>query len=167
MAFREGSDTRIRYGRLLGMIFITAGFIIIGIAWNGAASRACVDCQFPYLISGGATGLGLIGLGATLLLVSSLRAERLHLEIAIREAAGARAAPTGDVAAAPKGGSRTGAAPNGRVVMGASTYHRPDCRLVVGKEGLPKGTAEEASASGLTACRVCNPARADAGSARK
>ena len=99
MAFREGSDTRIRYGRVLGLLFLAAGFTVIGVAWNGAASVACVDCQFPYLISGGATGIGLIVLGATLLVVSALRAERMHLQETLEETRGAAAVTTNRPAA--------------------------------------------------------------------
>ncbi len=162
MAFREGSDTRIRYGRVLGLLFIAAGFSVIGVAWNGAASVACVDCQFPYLISGGATGLGLIVLGGTLLVISSLRAERMHLQDTLESGRGLVAGNGAEVA-----GSRTGATSNGSVVIGRSTYHRPDCRLVKGKTDLERASVAEAAASGLSACRVCNPATADAASAKK
>ncbi len=51
MTFKEGSDRRVRYWRVLGLVFIVAEFVMIGLAWNGAAGRACVDCQFPYLLS--------------------------------------------------------------------------------------------------------------------
>jgi hypothetical protein len=163
MAFRESSDTRIRYGRLVGMLFLIAGFTVIGVAWNGAASVACVDCQFPYLISGGAAGLGLIVVGSALLVISSQRAERLHLETALREVM-AGAAPADATQATTR--VRTGAVPNGKVVVGNSTYHRPDCRLVQGKDDLPYASVDEAVASGLEACRVCNPVRADRAAAR-
>jgi hypothetical protein len=164
MAFREGSDTRIRYGRVLGLLFLAAGFSVIGVAWNGAASVACVDCQFPYLISGGATGIGLIVLGSTLLVVSALRAERMHLQATLEDARGAVPAAAGT---AEVSGSRTGASSNGSVVIGRSTYHRPDCRLVKGKADLERTSVAEAAASGLSACRVCSPATADAASASK
>jgi hypothetical protein len=164
MAFRESSDTRIRYGRVLGLLFLVAGFTVIGVAWNGAASVACVDCQFPYLISGGATGIGLIVLGATLLVVSALRAERMHLQATLEDARGAVPAAAGT---AEVSGSRTGASANGSVVIGRSTYHRPDCRLVKGKADLERTSVSEAAASGLSACRVCSPATADAASASK
>ena len=29
-------DRRVRLGRILGMVFVTAGFILMGLAWNGA-----------------------------------------------------------------------------------------------------------------------------------
>jgi hypothetical protein len=163
MAFREGSDARIRYGRVLGLLFLAAGFSVIGVAWNGAASVACIDCQMPYLISGGATGLGLIVLGGTLLVISSLRAERMHLQETLEAARGAVAG--GTTAELP--GSRTGASSNGSVVIGRSTYHRPDCRLVKGKTDLERASVADAAASGLSACRVCNPASADAASAKR
>jgi hypothetical protein len=155
MAFRERSDRRIRYGRLVGLTFLVAGFITIAVGWNGAAGQACVDCQFPYIISGGFGGLALVVLGASLLVVSGLRAERMHLQSALEERAAQ--APRGET---PELAS-TGTSPNGRVVAGRSTYHRPDCRLVKGKDDLQVMPVEQAAASGLAACRVCNPATVD------
>lgn len=159
MAFRENSDSRIRYGRVLGLVCIVAGFVAITLGWNGAASRGCVDCQIPYLISGGMAGLSLVVFGSGLLIVAGLRAERMHLQNTLEEA-------RGQALSVPNGGSAlkavpTGATPNGHVVVGRTTYHRPDCRLVEGKEDLDRVPVAQAEASGLSACRVCNPARAD------
>src|ERR687896_156104 len=71
------ADRRVRLGRILGLAFVTAGFVVIGVAWNGAAGiNLRIDSQFPYLLSGGFLGLGLIVTGATLLFLSTVRAER-------------------------------------------------------------------------------------------
>ncbi len=70
------ADRRIRLGRMLGFLFVVAGFIAVGKAWDGAANLVRVDSQFPYLLSGGFMGLGLIITGCTLLLLSTVRAER-------------------------------------------------------------------------------------------
>lgn len=156
MAIRENSDTRVRYGRLLGLICIVAGFTAITLGWNGSASRACIDCQMPYLLSGGFGGLGLVVFGSALLIVSGLRAERMHLQQTIEESTPAISAAEPKLAKA-----ASGASPNGSVVVGRSTYHRPDCRLVQGKDDLDLVSVEQAAASGLSACRVCNPAKAD------
>lgn len=163
MAVRENADARVRYGRILGIICIVAGFTAITLGWNGSASRGCVDCQFPYFISGGIGGLALVVFGSSLLIVSALRAERMHLQDTM-ERVGAAAVPTADLVAAASAApaKRSAGSTNGTVVVGRSTYHRPDCRLVQGKEGLDRVTVDQAAASGLSACRVCNPARADA-----
>ena len=180
MAFKEGSDARIRYGRVLGLLFIVAGFVVIGLAWNGAAGKACVDCQFPYLLSGGFGGLGLVVTGAALLVVSGLRAERRHLQDALEGTGSGPRAPgaTGDVVM-PGAGADGGAAAaqpaatgavasgataspaDGMVVAGRTTYHRPECRLVKGKS-LAVVSVAQAVASGLTPCRICQPTVAGA-----
>ena len=57
----------------VGLGLVGLGFLIIGIAWDGAASLDYVQGQFPYLISGGMTGLGLILLGVVLLVIQTMR----------------------------------------------------------------------------------------------
>ena len=70
-------DGQIRTTRLLGLLCCLVGFVAIGLGWHGMASVACPDCQLPYLLSGGATGLGLIMFGVMLLIVAQLRSDRL------------------------------------------------------------------------------------------
>jgi len=67
---------RVQLTRFIGLLFALAGFGAIGVGWNRMASVSCVDCQLPYLLSGGAAGLGLVLVGVGLLLVAQLRAER-------------------------------------------------------------------------------------------
>src|SRR5437763_956802 len=43
-----------------------------------------------------------------------------------------------------------------QVVLGRSSYHRPECRLAQGKD-LPVSTLDAAEAEGLSACRICQP----------
>jgi hypothetical protein len=149
-----------RYGwePVLALGFISLGFILIGVGWNGAASKDCVECQLPYLLSGGIAGLGLIVLGASLLLFVAGRRmlDRLDgkfdslIEAAQGMAAGEHAATNGK-APVPQ------AVPDGMVVVGRSSFHLPDCRLVQGKETMDTATIEDAQARGLNACRVCEP----------
>ncbi|MGH2652443.1 MAG: hypothetical protein ACRDHK_14665, partial [Actinomycetota bacterium] len=146
----DGYDRQVRYARLLGLVFVAVGFVAIGLAWNGSARVACVDCQFPYLLSGGATGLGLILFGSALLVMSQLRSERLKLGAQLEELGHSLSR----VAASADG--QTASAGAGQVLAGRSTYHRPGCRLVEGKD-LDAVTVEAAVESGLSACRVCAP----------
>jgi hypothetical protein len=67
----------LRTMRLLGLVCCLVGFVAIGLGWHGMASVACADCQLPYLLSGGATGLGLIMFGVMLLIVAQLRSDRI------------------------------------------------------------------------------------------
>lgn len=69
----------IQLTRWLGIVFVAAGFGVVGLGWGGMARLSCVDCQLPYLLSAGATGIGLVVLGVGLLVIAQLRAERLRL----------------------------------------------------------------------------------------
>lgn len=57
----------------LSTALIVGGFLLIALAWNGAASEFLVDKQIPFLVSGGLTGIGMIGAGCTLALVQEMR----------------------------------------------------------------------------------------------
>ena len=85
MAGKGRGDRQIRYARILGLCFIVAGFAAIAFGWSGAARVACPDCQLPYLLSGGAAGLGLVIVGAIALIIAQIRAAPADLRA---EAAG-------------------------------------------------------------------------------
>ena len=55
------ADRRVKMGRVLGLVFITGGFIVMGKAWDGAASVNFAQGQIPYLLSGGFMGLAPTG----------------------------------------------------------------------------------------------------------
>ncbi|MDQ4004944.1 MAG: hypothetical protein M3135_01425 [Actinomycetota bacterium] len=137
------------------MFFCVVGFIAIGFGWNGMAKVACPDCQLPYLLSGGATGIGLILLGTGLLVMAQIRDERAKLGDQLHEVA---TAVSKAVSAA--GGN----VPGNLVVAGRSTYHRPDCRLVEGKADADLVAVEVARLQGLSPCRVCSPPAIEDGS---
>jgi hypothetical protein len=151
---RRGGDRQVRFGRILGLFFSLAGFTTIALGWNGSAKSAFVDVQFPYLISGGVTGLALIVLGVGLLVMAQIRSERIHLT---DELAGVGRAVSRSTAVQSSAGTN-----GGRVVAGPSTYHRPDCRLVAGKTDVDLISIAAAKAGGLTPCRVCGPEESDA-----
>src|SRR5947207_11371566 len=73
------AERTILNARIVGMALCAAGFIAIYVGWTAAARVTCVDCQLPYLLSAGATGIGLIVLGVGVLLVAEIRAARVHL----------------------------------------------------------------------------------------
>lgn len=145
-----------RLGGQLGLLGVAAGIIVISLGWNGAAGEFRVDAQMPYLLSGGALGLALVGLGVGLLVTQSARRDRAVLEAKFEElsrsvsrlangmvdTAAGRAGGPGDVVDV--------------VVAGTDSYHRPDCTLVTGKD-LPRITVDTAAAENLEVCRVCNP----------
>jgi hypothetical protein len=51
----------------------------IGFGWSGVANKDCVECQMPYLLSAGATGIGLIVFGVGMMVMAQLRTEGRRL----------------------------------------------------------------------------------------
>ncbi|HZT67443.1 MAG TPA: hypothetical protein VFA11_16765 [Acidimicrobiales bacterium] len=155
-----------RLGARLGLAVVALGLIIIGIGWNGAAGAggqinhvSDLRAQLPWLLSGGFLGLGVVVLGAALVITESNRENRLRLEQKLDEMVEAleRTSAAGTVTpAAPVDASRL-------VAVGASSYHRPDCHLVDGRKEVEYLTPEEASDRGLKPCRICDPEPARAG----
>jgi hypothetical protein len=142
-------------GAKLGILLCLGGFVALWAGWNGAASYDRVPAQFPYLISGGIVGLGLIVIGAAMIVVDTNRQGRDELQATLLELRQALEGMTPSPAAAASLGA--GAAP-GTVVAGASSYHRPDCHLVDGKPETRVLSVDEAEDDGLTPCRICKPA---------
>jgi hypothetical protein len=146
-------DRRVYVGRLLGLLFVTAGFVVIGKAWDGAASINFTTGQFPYLLSGGFMGLGLIVTGCTLLLLATVRGEREVMTQKFDEVTKLLSRSLTRMSASSNGLAGSGE----QVVAGETTYHRPGCKILQGKPGLATVTLEQAAAEGLTPCRVCDP----------
>ena len=133
-------------GGRLGLAFALAGFLLITVAWNGAAGLDYAQGQLPYLISGGVGGLSLVILGSALLIVENARRDRALLERRLEELV----STLGRTMSAPRGAAEA-------VVAGAMSYHRPDCRLVE-ERGAELVSRERAEEEGLSPCRVCQPA---------
>lgn len=146
------ADRRVRMGRLLGFTFITAGFVIIGLGWYGAAGRNFITGQFPYLLSGGFMGLALVFIGSTLLFLSTIRAERDVMLERMDEMVRLLGRNLNRLSV-----STNGAGDKRQVVAAETTYHRAECKILQGKSGLATVTVEQAAAEGLSACRVCTP----------
>jgi hypothetical protein len=165
-----------KLGGQLGLLFCVAGLVLIWVGWNGAASYNDLRQQFPFLISGGISGLALVMIGVGLFVVQSQRADRVQLEANLVElrrildrmtgaSTGNGSEPAGSSAEVPGGPGVSPEVPGGPgvspevVVAGRTTYHRPSCRLLEGKEDLTTMTATTAEASGLAPCRTCAPGR--------
>ena len=144
-------------GGKLGMSFAALGFVLIVVAWNGAAGVDYTQGQIPYLISGGIAGLGLIVLGGALILTESGRHDRAELQRQLEElnATVSRLAPS--LAVAGSNGNGAAAATGPFVVAGRQSFHDPSCRLVQGRDDAAQLSRQAAEAEGLAACRVCNP----------
>ena len=149
------SRLRSGYGKLGGrvaVLFMAFGFVAMLFGYNGAASDPRTPAQFPYLISGGIIGLGLVTVGSALITIHGYREERMRLEAKLDEL----------ISVVAKGGvgvARTPAPQDlaGLVVAGSASYHQPGCRLVDGREEVDYLTPDEARARFLQPCRVCQP----------
>jgi hypothetical protein len=146
-------DRRVRLGKLLGLAFIAIGFLAIAKAWDGAASKLSLPEMFPYLLSGGFLGLGLVITGALMLFLATLRAERQILTDRYEEMATLLSRNLARMAVSANGASASAE----QVVAGATAYHRAGCRVLQGKENLMSVPLEQAVSEGLAACRVCDP----------
>lgn len=54
-------DPGVQQFLVLGLL-VVAGFVMLGLAWRGAARTVYVPLQMPWVVSGGMAGLGLLGL---------------------------------------------------------------------------------------------------------
>lgn len=141
----------------LPIFLIIAGFLLIGLGWNGAAGVDHTQGQIPYLISGGLVGLAFVFYGTAALLIQQIKRgqadqmEELHKLTTATERVASLLSFTGNGTAA--NGSHNGEL----VVAGASTFHLVTCRLVASRPAVVKIPKEEAAERGLEPCRVCNP----------
>lgn len=88
---------------------ILAGFLLIVLGWNGAASTRFVDAQLPYIVSGGLAGVGLVVAGCTLAIVQELRKTAASIAQAMERSTavgrGEAADPLQDTLPEPRSGS--------------------------------------------------------------
>jgi hypothetical protein len=154
----DDADRRVKLGRTLGFAFIVFGFILIAKAWDGAANQNWAPAQTPYLLSGGFMGLGLIITGATLLFLSTIRAERQVMTELYQDMSRllGRNLSRLQVTTSSNGAGHKSAE---QVVAGATVYHRQGCKVLDGKDSLMTVSVEQAEAEGLEPCRVCDPPR--------
>lgn len=159
-----------RLGGQIGVLLCVVGFLVMFFGWNGAASTNFVPAQFPFLISGGLVGLGVVVLGSALLLVQNQRADMARLEAAMERVAlaverqsqgGQPGMMTGAMAAGMPGampGMMAGPGGlGGYVVAGGSSYHLPDCTLPEARTEAHMVPLTDVPGSGLEPCRVCRP----------
>lgn len=145
-----GQNSLGRLGGQLGVLLSLLGFLVMFFGWNGAASSNFVPAQFPYLISGGMVGLGIVVLGAILILVQNQRADMARLEAAMERVA---------LAVERQGAGESGAAAGlaGFVLAGGSSYHVPDCTLPAARAEAHLVPLTDVRGSDLEPCRVCRP----------
>lgn len=149
---------------VLGYVLVGLGLIALAVGWYGVSGTAVVAKQVPYLASGGLLGIGLVALGGRFLLIQDLRRDsgRLdRLETMVLELHAALLSRSD----APAPAQRTAAAGETdrvTVLNGGQTYHRPDCRMLEGKNGARRLRPTVAAKRGLTPCPLCEPLPAHA-----
>ena len=155
-------------GSRLGLVVIAIGLVVIGVGWNGAAGSGgevnhvpVVQAQLPWLLSGGFLGLGIIVLGAAMVIANAYRESEARLAARFEQLLDA-------LERSPAAAGVAGAASGRRddlVVAGSASFHRPDCRLVKGRSEARLIDVATALDLGLTPCRICNPLGAQHASA--
>jgi len=143
-----------RLGGQLGVLLCLLGFLVMFFGWNGAASSNFVPAQFPYLISGGMVGLGVVVLGSALLLVQNQRTDLARLEAAVERVALAVERQGGGAMSGPAAALQ---GLQGYVVAGGSSYHLPDCTLPEARSEAHMVPLTDVLGSALEPCRVCRP----------
>jgi len=143
-----------RWVLIAGAIMVPLGVAFIILAWYGASHKALIIQQFPYLISGGVLGLGLMMTGGLAYfgywvtrLVQENRTNTRELIAAIDRLG--MIDGEGDAAS----GGRAG---NGMLVATATgtMLHRPDCAVVANRPGTRR---VKAGTAGYELCKICEP----------
>ena len=156
-----------RWVLIAGAIMVPLGVALIILGWYGAAHKALIIQQFPYLISGGILGLGLMITGGLAYfgywitrLVQENRTNTRDIIAAIdrlgalageEDGAGVPGAPGGRAAAGTLVATATG-----------TMLHRPDCPVVANRPGVRR---VKAGTAGFEACKICEPDLVDLTSA--
>lgn len=158
-----------RGGSRLGLLVIGIGLVVIGVGWNGAAGSGgevnhvpVVQAQLPWLLSGGFLGLGIVVLGAAMVIANAYRESEARLSARFEQVLAALEQGPG---LAPRAAPEPGRGTGDLVVAGTSSFHRPDCRLAKGRSEARMIDASTALDLGLAPCRVCRPMGTDRGSA--
>jgi len=72
LGLRAPGDAAEQRWKVGGVALVVVGFLVILVGWWGASGSTQPSAQLPYLLSGGFLGLGLVALGAALLVRASL-----------------------------------------------------------------------------------------------
>jgi hypothetical protein len=73
--------------RAVGVLafLVVAGFVVLALAWHGAARTPYVPLEVPWLVSGGIAGVALIGMGLGALSIQSSRREAAEHREAVED----------------------------------------------------------------------------------
>jgi len=144
-----------RWVLIVGAIMVPLGVALIILGWYGASHKPLIIQQFPYLISGGILGLGLMITGGLAYfgywitrLVHENREHSAQLLLAIEKIGALAIEDDGPAAAGPAGDGMLVATATG------SMLHRPDCPVVANRDGVRRVKADT---PGFEPCKICEP----------
>ena len=161
---------------VLGWVLVGLGALALFLGWYGVSGQSLTAKQLPYLVSGGLTGIALIVLAGVFLATDDVRRQLSRVSELERKLDDLYGLFVADLAAAPptSAAQPTSAVPptsartpsqaigglhTAVVALPAGTsYHRPDCALVAGKDGAETVSGAAIADRGLKPCRVCDPA---------
>jgi hypothetical protein len=158
--FSSEQDPRRRPARMalyVGTASILLGVVVLYLGYNGTATNTLIQAQIPYIVSGGLVGLALVVLGGIAIALHVLLQVQADFRVelaALRDAIGGAQSPFGAPTLAMQAPSANGSV---MVAKGASSFHKPDCRLVSRAEEARPVPRAEAESAGLTPCRICKP----------
>jgi hypothetical protein len=133
----------------LGIAVMAAGYAILGICFIGYLLAEDANDRMDLALAGGASGLGLLVVGAALVLAERSRgfaeaSERTQSALLERLQALTTREARPDLFSLPE-----------LVVASGQSFHRPDCLLVAERSDLSEMKLVAALQGGRTACRLC------------
>jgi hypothetical protein len=138
----------------LGWVLALLGAVALFLGWYGVSGTPVPAKQLPYLVSGGLTGVALVVLAAAFFATDDVRRRFADLERMERKVDALYELLTEDEPVV------TTAAATALLALDSGTsYHLPDCRLVVGKAAAHALRSSDVTTRGLAPCRVCDPPR--------
>ncbi len=143
-----------RWVLIVGAVMVPVGIALILLAWYGASHKPLIIQQFPYLISGGILGLGLMFTGGLAYfgywVTRLVQENRTHTRELIDAIDRLVAAGNNDRSV------QAASATSGTLVATATgtMLHRPDCPIVANRDGLRR---VKPGTPGFEPCKICNP----------
>jgi hypothetical protein len=137
---------------VLGWVLAGLGALALFLGWWGVSGQALTSKQLPYVVSGGLTGVALVILAGVFLATDDVRQQLSRLDRLERKVDDLYALFVAADTPVEQVDAHLVALPSG------ASFHRADCALVAGKQGVTEVDDTAIAERGLRACRVCDPA---------
>ena len=119
----------------VGWVLAGAGAVALFVGWFGVSGESLTAKQLPYLVSAGLTGIALFIMAAVFLATDDVRRQFARIGELERKVDDLYALFVGELEASPGAGKSAPAAEGTLVALpSGSSYHRPTCALVAGKD---------------------------------